>query len=219
MKEGRKEIDMEYIGRRRFLGLLIGASALYLMPGAFAEQLTLTPRLTEGPFYPDKLPLDVDNDLLIVNDSITPAVGQVTHLTGRILTAAGNPIRNAKVEIWQVDNNGAYIHSRSMNAGRRDRNFQGFGRFETGSSGEYRFRTIRPVAYPGRAPHIHVAVYVAGRPKFTTQCLIQGDPGNARDMVLRRAGSRQSAIVVPFMPVPNSKIAELEAKFDVVLEG
>ena len=205
--------------RRQFLGTVSGTAALFFSRGLFAEQLALaaTPRLTEGPFYPDKLPLDLDNDLLIINDSITPAVGKITHLSGRILSTSGEPIRKARVEIWQVDNNGAYIHSGSMNAGNRDKNFQGFGRFETGSTGEYRFRTIKPVAYPGRAPHIHVAVYVPGRSKFTTQCLIQGDPGNARDMVLRDAGSRQSAVVVPFVPISGSKLGELSAKFDVVL--
>jgi protocatechuate 3,4-dioxygenase beta subunit len=208
---------MPNIDRRHFLGAFTGASVFYWMPGAFAEQLTLTPHLTEGPFYPDKLPLDVDNDLLNINNSITPAVGQVTHLSGRILTPSAEPIRNATVEIWQVDNNGAYIHSRSMNKEKRDVNFQGFGRFETGSTGEYRFRTIKPVAYPGRAPHIHVAVYVKGQPKFTTQCLIQGDPANARDMVFRQAGARQSAVVVSFTPIPGSPTGELSAKFDVVL--
>jgi protocatechuate 3,4-dioxygenase, beta subunit len=203
--------------RRQFLGGLAGTAAFYFVPGAYAQQLALTPRLTEGPFYPDKLPLDTDNDLVIINDSTTPAVGQITHLSGRILRANGTPIRNATIEIWQVDNNGAYIHSRSMNAQNRDRNFQGFGRFETSWTGEYRFRTIRPVAYPGRAPHIHVALYVKGSDKFTTQILIQGDPGNARDMVLRDAGARRSAVEVPFTPIPGSAIHELNAKFDVVV--
>jgi len=209
---------MNHIHRREFLKVLPVASAFYWLPGAFAEQLIATPRLTEGPFYPDKLPLDTDNDLIIINDSITPAVGQITHLSGRILSASGEPIRNAAVEIWQVDSNGAYIHTRSMNANNRDRNFQGFGRFETSSSGEYRFRTIKPVAYPGRAPHIHVAVYTKGQAKFTTQCLIQGDPANARDMVLRQAGARQSAVVVPFVPVAGSTTGELSARLDIVLE-
>src|SRR5215218_9998529 len=90
-------------GRRRFLqGLALGAAA-YLTPGVFAEELIATPRLTEGPFYPDKLPLDTDNDLLVINDSITPAIGEITHLTGKVLTGSGSPIRNAFVEIWQVD--------------------------------------------------------------------------------------------------------------------
>src|SRR5689334_14757126 len=91
--------------------------------------------LTEGPFYPDHLPLDTDNDLLIINDSITPAVGEVTHLSGRILDVGGEPVRNALVEIWQVDGRGSYLHSRGLNreTGKRDGNFQGYGRFCTAS--------------------------------------------------------------------------------------
>src|SRR3954447_9852054 len=101
--------------RRVFLSTLTFGAAAFTTRGAFAEELTRTPPQTEGPFYPDKLPLDTDNDLLIINDRLTPAVGQVTYLSGRILSRAGEPIRNAAVEIWQCDNNGAYLHSRSVN--------------------------------------------------------------------------------------------------------
>src|SRR5436853_244242 len=139
--------------RRRFLRRLTVGAALFTVPGAFAEELVRTPRQTEGPFYPDHLPLDTDNDLIIVNDALTPAVGEITHLSGRILDAKGQPIRNALVEIWQVDNNGVYLHSKDTHAA-RDKNFQGFGRFLTGSTGEYYFRTIKPVLYPGRTRHI-----------------------------------------------------------------
>src|ERR1051326_3324283 len=156
--------------RRSFLKCAGLSVALFAVPGVFAEELLRTPRQTEGPFYPDKLPLDTDNDLIIVNDSLTPAVGQVTLLSGRILTEQGSPIRNATVEIWQVDNNGIYLHSGSPELSRRDKNFQGFGRFLTGSSGEYQFRTIKPVAYGGRAPHIHFAIKIRGQDNFTTQC-------------------------------------------------
>src|SRR5499425_2306212 len=99
--------------RRRFFNQLTFTAAALVAPGAFAEELTRTPRQTEGPFYPDKLPLDTDNDLLIINDSITPAVGEVTHLGGLILGANGEPLRGALVEIWQVDGHGAYLHSRT----------------------------------------------------------------------------------------------------------
>src|SRR6266571_7962299 len=91
--------------RRHFLGRLSLGAALFTVPGAFAEELLRTPRLTEGPFYPDKLPLDTDNDLLLINDRLTPAVGEVTWLSGRVLDAHGDPIRNALVEIWQCDHN------------------------------------------------------------------------------------------------------------------
>ena len=142
--------------RRAFLSTLGLGVAAFTTRGLFAEELDLvrTPRQTEGPFYPNKLPLDTDNDLLIVNDSITPAVGTVTHLSGRILDAKGEPVRNALVEIWQVDNKGIYIHTQSPHRKEHDENFQGFGRFLTASSGEYYFRTIKPVAYgPPDAPH------------------------------------------------------------------
>jgi len=201
----------------------LGAAALtaagLLARGAFAEELVRTPRQTEGPFYPDHLPLDTDNDLLIVNDSITPAVGEVTHLTGRILDAKGNPVRNAAVEIWQCDRNGAYLHSGTGNRDRRDRNFQGFGRFTTGSSGEYYFRTIKPVAYPGRTPHIHYKIKLKGKEELVTQCYIKGEPRNERDGVFRGIqGERaRQSVLVDFVPIKESRIGELAAKFDVVL--
>ena len=96
-----------HLSRRHFLGSVATTAVAFTVRGAFAEELTKTPRQTEGPFYPDKLPLDTDNDLLIVNDDITAAVGEITHLSGRILDARGEPLRNALVEIWQVDGHGA----------------------------------------------------------------------------------------------------------------
>src|SRR2546423_5075773 len=171
--------------RRHFLRSLSLGAALVTVPGALAEELIRTPRQTEGPFYPDHLPLDTDNDLIIVNDALSPAVGEVTHLSGRILDAKGEPVRNALVEIWQVDYNGIYIHSACPNHERLDTHFQGYGRFLTGSSGEYRFRTIKPVPYPGRTPHIHLKVRKGDRELLTTQCYVRGEPLNARDGVLR----------------------------------
>jgi protocatechuate 3,4-dioxygenase, beta subunit len=206
--------------RRHFLGGMtaIGVAA-WSSPGAFAEELVRTPRQTEGPFYPDKLPLDTDNDLLVINDAITPAVGEITHLSGRILDAAGNPLKNVAVEIWQVDNQGAYLHSGTNNANKRDTNFQGFGRFTTGSSGEYYFRTIKPVAYPMRTPHIHFAVKVPKREMFTTQCYIKGEPANEGDFIwqsIRNPKARDS-VTIDFAPLKESKIGELTAKFDIVM--
>lgn len=192
---------------------------MYYAPGAFAEQLAQTPPQMEGPFYPDTLPLDTDNDLILVNDDLTPAVGEISHLSGRILDARGEPIRNALVEIWQVDSHGAYLHSQSGNRDARDGNFQGFGRFLTGSSGDYYFRTIKPVAYPGRTPHIHFAVKSKGRDRFTAQCYIKGEPGNERDGLLRRIRDPQAreSVIVDFAPIPKSRTGELTARFDIVL--
>jgi len=118
--------------RRRFLESLAASaafgSAMFHTPGLFAETLVQTPYVGEGPFYPDKMPLDTDNDLLIINDKITPAVGAITYLSGRILSSGGKPIRNAFVEIWQVDSRGVYLHSGSAKKKDADKNFQGYGR-------------------------------------------------------------------------------------------
>ncbi len=205
--------------RRGFLGGLAVGALAFSVPGAFAEALMRTPRQTEGPFYPNKLPLDTDNDLLVINDAITPAVGEVTHLSGKILDARGEPVRNGVVEIWQVDNSGAYLHTGSANRDKRDANFQGFGRFLTGSSGEYYFRTIKPVPYPGRTPHIHFAVKLKGRDKFTTQCYVKREPRNARDFILNsiRDPKARASVVVDFLPIKGSRIGELAARFDIVL--
>jgi protocatechuate 3,4-dioxygenase beta subunit len=214
-----KDLGLDQSGRRRFLGRLGLAAGFFTVPGLYAEALTLTPSQTEGPFYPDRLPLDTDNDLLVLNDSSTPSGGIVTWLGGRILDARGEPIRNAVVEIWQADANGVYLHKDSDNAGKRDRHFQGFGRFLTGSSGEYQFRTIRPVPYPGRTPHIHYSVKVPGQPKFTTQCYVRGEAGNEKDGVLKgiQDAKARESVIVPFAPLPGSKAGELLARFDVVL--
>jgi protocatechuate 3,4-dioxygenase beta subunit len=213
-------ISYSFTTRRGFLGsAALSALAFWHTPGAFADELVKTPRQTEGPFYPDKMPLDTDNDLIIINDHLTPAVGTITHLHGKVLSPTGDPIRNALVEIWQVDNNGSYIHSGSSNRGKLDGNFQGFGRFLTGSTGEYYFRTIKPVAYPGRTPHIHVKVKKAGKELLVTQCYIKGEPANDRDGVLRgiRDPKARESVIIPFEPLKDSKIGELAAKFDMVL--
>lgn len=205
--------------RRDFLGAVAFGAAAFTTRGLFADELTRTPAQTEGPFFPDKLPLDTDNDLIVVNDTLTPAVGEITHLTGRILDAKGDPIRNALVEIWQVDNNGAYIHSKDPNRDKHDEHFQGFGRFLTGSNGEYYFRTIKPVPYPGRTPHIHFKIQKAGKELLTTQCYVKGHPNNERDGIWRsvRDPKARDAITIDFAPIEGSKVGELAAKFDVVL--
>jgi protocatechuate 3,4-dioxygenase beta subunit len=206
--------------RRQFLHrAMLGSAAFFTVAGAFAEQLVRTPRMTEGPFYPDKLPLDTDNDLVRLSNSTTPAIGQVTHLKGRILGPNGAPFRNAVIEIWQCDNNGAYLHSRTGNRERRDVNFQGFGRFETGSKGEYYFRTIKPVPYPGRTPHIHVIVKKGEKKLLTTQLYVKGEPQNERDGIFRsiRDAKARESVLVDFTAMPGSTAGELTARFDIVL--
>lgn len=206
-------------GRRELIrgGMALGAS-VFTTPGLFAEMVATAPQ-TEGPFYPNRLPLDTDNDLLVINDSITPGVGEITHLAGRVLDIRGNPIRNAFVEIWQVDSNAVYLNTNdTTNRRNQDTNFQGYGRFLTDSKGQYYFRTIKPVAYPGRTPHIHVGISKAGKRILTTQLYVKGHQQNKRDGILQRIDPTSRATVLcDFTPLKDSPIGELEANCDIVI--
>jgi protocatechuate 3,4-dioxygenase, beta subunit len=210
--------------RRLFIASAASATMLpfWSVKGAFAEELTRTPAQTEGPFYPNKLPLDTDNDLLIINDAITPAIGEVTHLSGKILDAKGNPVKNAVVEIWQCDGNGVYLHTNDSDKkkDKQDKNFQGFGRFVTASSGEYYFRTIRPVPYPGRTPHIHFKIKQGRKELLTTQLYVKTEAArNQKDMIYTAVKNekQRDSITVDFEKVKESKIGELAANFTIVL--
>jgi protocatechuate 3,4-dioxygenase beta subunit len=209
--------------RRRFLHGLTLTAAAFHVPGLFAETLHPTARTGDGPFYPDFMPLDTDNDLLIINDRITPAVGEITHFSGRVLALGGTPVRNAFVEIWQADTKGSYIHSDGRNNGQIDGNFQGYGRFLTDAEGRYYFRTIKPVSYTllgqFRAPHIHVAVSKSGQRLMATQALVKGDEANSRDFVVERIRDPEAleTVMVEYRPLAGSKIGELTASFDIVL--
>jgi protocatechuate 3,4-dioxygenase beta subunit len=211
------------LSRRPLLRSVLSLAALAQLPRAPAlasSSLVATPRQTAGPFYPTRFPDDVDNDLVTVTGRSQPAQGQITHLTGRVLDIAGLPIRGAQVEIWQCDVNGRYHHvESSWQTQRVDENFQGYGRTVTADDGGYWFRTIRPVPYSGRTPHIHVAVAGAGIERFITQMYLAGEPMNERDPVfsqIRDAQARQS-VLVALAPADGPDPGALSARFDVVL--
>ena len=201
-------------------GFLLGAGAALLTTrGLFAEKLRATPDLTEGPYYPDKLPLDRDNDLIVIGDSLTPAVGEITRLSGRILDAGGSPLKNTVIEIWQTDSHGVYINSNTPDKDKQDKNFQGYGQFLTGSAGEYLFRTVKPVPYQNRCPHIHFRVKKQNQELLTSQIFVNGHSANRSDGVFGelRSPIDRELVLADFVPVPQSKTGELTARFDIVV--
>ena len=203
-----------FLSRRRLLGgvaSVVAAPALLTPALAQARRLS-TPAQTEGPFYPLDLPEDTDFDLLR-NGATTYAQGTPTWVEGVVTDTTGVPVRGAQVEIWQCDHQGHYHHP--GDGGRADPAFQGFGRVVVDSQGSYRFRTLRPVAYSSRTPHIHVKVKLGERSLLTTQLYVQGDPGNERDFLWRRlrTDAERAALTVPFVPGPDG----LRARFPIVL--
>lgn len=209
------------LDRRRLLrSFALTAGGLWT-PELFAEALTLTPRATEGPYYPDHLPLDQDNDLLQITGAEARALGVEASFGGRLLNADGKAIKGATIELWQADHNGCYIHSRGVQRGKeRDPLFQGYGKTETNAKGEYRFRSIIPGLYTGRTRHWHVAVLQNGRRMLTTQLFIAGEPQNERDGILQRMGdaAQRLSVIREFKPQSAGDPA-LFATWDIVIGG
>ena len=157
------------------------------------------------------LPKDADFDLLKNGEQNYPK-GQAAWLEGIVSDLNGKPVAGAQVEIWQCDHDGHYHHP--GDSGKADQRFQGFGRAVAGSDGRYRFRTMRPVAYSGRTPHIHVKVKLGQREVLTTQLYVAGEPGNARDFLWRNmSDADRAALAVPF----TSGNDGIRANFPIVL--
>jgi protocatechuate 3,4-dioxygenase beta subunit len=198
--------------------LILGLAAALLAPAALAAPLRATPSQTSGPFYPPELPLDDDADLTRVRGASGVAKGRITDLTGRLLDLDGRPISGVRVEIWQCDASGRYHHPDDRGPA-PDPNFQGLGHSVTDAAGRYRFRTIRPVPYPGRTPHIHYAVFLPGQPPFTTQLYIAGEPLNERDFLFRAVPPEQRRLLQAEFKAAKGGRAEFAADFDLVMGG
>jgi len=204
--------------RRSFAAGL--ATSLLLPSHAFAATLASTPAQTEGPFYPVSFPADMDNDLVQVRGQQAQAIGTVLHLQGRVLDTGGRPVAGARVEIWQCDAQGIYDHPGQPGRQRRDQAFQGYGRIVVDAEGRYSFRTLKPVAYPGRTPHIHFKVATASGGKLTSQFYVAGDPRNDGDFVFRaaaRSAEQRERIEMRLQPAPGLETGALATSMDIVL--
>src|SRR5438876_9278380 len=220
------------IDRRRFFKSMALASTGFTLPGYLAEALTTSPIVTPGPYYPlaSNIPLDKDNDLVQLNDNLTIASGIVSYISGRVLDSDGNPVRGALVELWHADREGDYLYSTS--AARNpacDANFAGFGQFLTGSSGQFKFRTIKAGLYMGRTRHFHWGVTVPGRAtRSTTQTFwnetaydLNGNiwaTQNSNDMVYAGItdAAQRASVALDYSSVPGTTTGEVQATWDFI---
>jgi protocatechuate 3,4-dioxygenase, beta subunit len=206
--------------RRRLLAASLAGVALAGLPRrAWAEERIPTPRQTAGPFYPVEFPADADNDLVAVKGARGTAKGELLLLAGTVMDLTGRPLSGARVEIWQCNAFGRYLHPGDNNPAPLDPNFQGYGTFATAADGAYSFRTIKPVPYPGRTPHIHFRVAGPGFAPLVTQMYIAGEPGNARDGLfnsIRDERARRSVTVELAQARGGDALA---GRFDLVLRA
>ncbi len=208
--------------RRALLAASVPVALSAAMPvRAVAATLVPTPRQALGPFYPRTLPLDRDADLVQVEGRTEQAAGIVTHVFGRVTDTDGRPQAGARIEIWQCNAFGRYHHPRAPATGPIDENFQSYGATVTDADGAYRFRTIRPVPYPGRAPHIHFAIQGPGFDRLVTQMYVAGEPDNDRDGLLGsvRDPDARARLIVPLAAAPEVEAEALAGTFDIVLGG
>ncbi len=202
------------IPRRQLLGAAAALAAPAVWRSSLAQgTLRPTPAQTEGPFYPVEFPADTDGDLLVLSGR-RYGRGQAAWLEGTVTDTAGRAVAGAAVEIWQCDPDGHYHHP--GDGGRADPAFQGFGRVMVGADGGYRFRTLRPAPYSGRTPHIHLKVRLGARELLTTQVYVQGDAGNARDVLWQRLrGEDRAALTLAFEAGGDA----LRARFPIVVRA
>ena len=220
---------MENISRRHLLLSSVTLGALAVTHSAFGQTIAdlcgLTPKQTEGPFYPVKDQADKDNDLTIIRGASAVAKGQITYLSGIVSDENCAPIRNAVVEIWQACASGRYNHPGDTSGNPLDHDFQYWGKSTTDAKGKYDFKTITPGHYLAeptwmRPPHIHFKIHAKGFPTLTTQMYFAGNKYNETDLILNEiAAGDRDRVIVDFKSVNNPQEPDAQkGLFDITLK-
>lgn len=185
-----------------------------------------TPEQIMGPFYPILRPLDHDMDLTVIKGKRGHAQGKLIHLTGRVLNNQGEPVKGARIEVWQANTHGRYAHPTDINPAPLDPNFQGYGVQVTDGEGRYRFKTIKPGAYPInpvnptniRPPHIHFDV-LGTKDRLVTQMYFPDEPLNEQDIIFKDLGPAKDATIGKVLPLTKELEPDsLLINWDIILE-
>lgn len=213
------------LSRRQFgKAISMTATGLAVISSSSVLAALATPRQVEGPFYPDFDLGDRDLDLTLIQGHTESALGEQIFIHGRVLNTEDEPLANATVDIWQANAVGRYRHADDPNPGDLDPNFQGWGIVQTDAEGFYRFKTIKPGAYPlellgdsgWRAQHIHYKVSHANQAPITTQLYFPGDPLLEQDEEIKRAPENQRESLIARAETPDESGLPV-FRFDVIL--
>lgn len=218
----QSDTHARFTSRRRSLRmlapLLLAGPAMFSPQVASGQQPSLvpTPSQPEGPFYPKTIPADRDADLTQVAGRPARAQGTVLYFSGRVLARDGRPLSGTIVELWQCDNYGRYHHAGDDGVPRDD-NFQGYGVATTDAQGRYAFKTIRPVPYTGRPPHMHVRLRHANAPALTTQLYIAGDAVGADGVLMSSPGGTLAKLTMALASAAGREAGALAGSYEFVL--
>ena len=184
-----------------------------------------TPDQILGPFYPAMKKADLSGDLTQVAGRSGRAEGQILNVMGRVLNIEGEPVRGARLEVWQANTYGRYTHPADRNPAPLDPNFEGFAVLKTDAEGHFKFKTVKPGAYPVgpfapgvvRPPHIHFRL-LGREDELVTQMYFEGEPLNEKDRWLQSAlpGSTDLLIAKLLPGPPDLEPNSLLAMFDIV---
>ena len=193
------------MNRRNFLrhGVIGGAAAL-LANSVYANVLPRqisTPPEVEGPFYPVIAQKDKDFDLTQVEGKQGVAKGKTIIIQGQVLDTVGSPIEDVTVDLWQANAAGRYRHPHDKNEAPLDPNFQGWAIVPSGEEGKFRFKTVKPGAYPvsfrwTRPPHMHFKVSKRGFIELITQMYFPGNKLNDSDRLLKRKSKEERKLMI-----------------------
>ena len=156
-------------------------------------------------------------------------LGERIIVTGRVLDEDARPVPGTLVELWQCNSAGRYSHAKDQHDAPLDPNFTGAGQVVTNDSGEWRFLTIKPAAYPWRnspnawrPAHIHFSVFgPAFATRLVTQMYFPGDPLLAFDPIFMSTPDERAreTMVARYDPELSEPEWALGYRFDLVLRG